>query len=68
VHDCKKGRKKAVIVAKNNACERLARDQRLRKKRRRFKLAKAIERRTRDLASVKCVKDEDGKVSAKILE
>jgi len=27
-----------------------------------FKLAKAKERRTRDIGSVRCIKDEDGKV------
>jgi len=59
----KKEAKKAVAVAKNNAYERLC--QRLNTKggeNEVFKLARARERRTRDLNSVRCVKDEDGRV------
>jgi len=59
----KKEAKKAVAVAKNNAYERLY--QRLNTKggeNEVFKLARARERRARDLSSVRCIKDEDGRV------
>jgi len=59
----KKEAKKAVAVAKNNAYERLY--QRLHAKggeNEVFKLARARERQTRDLSSVRCIKDEDGRV------
>ena len=62
----KKEAKKAVVVAKNNAYERL--HQRLNSKEGEnevFKLARARERRTRDLGSVRCIKDEDGRVLVK---
>jgi len=52
-----------VAVAKNNAYERLY--QRLNSKEGEnevFKLARAKERRARDLGSVRCSKDEDGRV------
>ena len=52
-----------MALAKNNAYERLY--QRLNSKEGEnevFKLARARERRTRDLSSVRCIKDEDGKV------
>jgi len=51
------------VVAKNNAYERLY--QRLNSKEGEnevFKLARVRERRTRDLSSVRCIKDENGKV------
>jgi len=59
----KKKTKRAVAVARNNAYERLY--QKLSAKRGEnevFKLARARERRTRDLGSVKCIKDEGGRV------
>ena len=62
----KKEAKKAVAVAKSNAYERLY--QRLNAKggeNEVFMLARARERRTRDLGSVRCIKDEDGKVLVK---
>jgi len=52
-----------VKVAKNNAYERLY--QRLNSKEGEnefFKLARARERCTRELSSVRCIKDEDGRV------
>ena len=52
-----------MVVAKNNAYERLY--QRLNSKEGEnevFKLARVRERRTRDLSSVRCIKDENGKV------
>jgi len=52
-----------VAVAKNNAYERLY--QRLISKKGEkevFKLTRARDRHTRDLSSVRCIKDEDGKV------
>ena len=55
--------KKAVAVAKNNAYERLF--HRLSAKggeNEVFKLARARERRSRDLSGVRCIKDEDGRV------
>ena len=58
--------KKAVAVAKNNTYKRLC--HRLNAKegeKEVFKLARARERRTRDLSSVRCIKDEDGKVLIK---
>jgi len=62
----KKEAKKAMAVAKNNAYERLY--QRLNAKggeNKVFKLARARERRTRDLSSVRCIKDGDGRVLVK---
>ena len=59
----KKEAKKAVTVAKDNAYEKLY--QRLNSKEGEsevFKLARARERQTRDLSSVRCIKDEDGTV------
>jgi len=59
----KKEAKKAAAVVKNNAYEKLY--QRLNSKEGEnevFKLARARERRTRDLCSVRCIKDDDGKV------
>jgi len=55
--------KKAVAVVKNKAYEKLY--QRLNSKEGEnevFKLVRAGKRRTRDLSSVSCIKDEDGKV------
>ena len=49
----KKEAKKGVMVAKNNAYERLYQ---------RLKLARARERRIRDFDSIRCIKDENGKV------
>jgi len=54
---------KAVAVAKNNAYERLY--QKLSTKggeNEVFKLARASERRTRNLSNVRCIKGEDGRV------
>ena len=59
----KREAKKAVAVAKNNAYERLY--QKLNVKggeNEVFKLARARERRTRDLGSVRCIKDDEGRV------
>jgi len=59
----KREAKKAVTVAKTNAYEQLY--QRLEYKegeKEVFKLPRAQERRTRDLSSVRCIKDEVGKV------
>ena len=59
----KKEAKRAVAVAKSNAYERLY--QRLNSKEGEnevFRLARAREGRTRDLSSVRCIKDEDGRV------
>ena len=62
----KKEAKKAVAVAKNNAYERLY--QRLNSKEGEnevFKLARVRKRQTRDLSSVSCIKDVDGKFLVK---
>ena len=59
----KKLAKKAVVIEKNDAYERLY--QKLKTKEGEkdvFNLAKARERKTRDLGCVKCIKGEDGKV------
>jgi len=59
----KREAKKAVVVAKTKAYERLY--QRIKSKegeKEIFKLTRAQERRTRDLSGVRCIKDEDGKV------
>jgi len=59
----KREAKKAVAVAKNYAYERLY--HRLESKegeKEVFKLARVRERRTRDFSSVRCLKDEDGRV------
>jgi len=51
-----------MAVAKNNAYERLY--QKLNSKggeKEVFRLARARERRTRDLSTVRCIKDEDGR-------
>jgi len=59
----KREAKKAVAVAKNNEYERLY--QRLDSKegeKEVFKLVRATERHTRDLSSIRRIKDEDGKV------
>ena len=59
----KKVPKKVVAVAKNNAYERLY--QRLETeedKKEVFKLARARERRTRDMSKVRCFKNGKGKV------
>jgi len=69
----KKEAKKAVVVAKNNAYERLYHKLNSKggKKNEVFKVARARERRTRDLSGVRCTRDEDGRVlveDAKVLE
>jgi len=59
----KREAKKAADVTKNNIYKRLY--QRLESKEGEnevFKLTRARERRTRDLGSVRCIKDEDGKI------
>jgi len=59
----KKEAKKAVAVAKNNIYERIF--HRLNAKggeNEVFKLARARERRSRDVSGVRCIKDEDGRV------
>ena len=59
----KREAKKVVVVAKNNAYERLY--QRLDSKegeKEVFKLIRARQSRTRDLSSIRRIKDEDGKV------
>jgi len=59
----KKVAKKAIVVAKNMAYDRLY--QKLGTKegeKEVFKLAKARERKIRDLSVVRCIKDENGKV------
>jgi len=59
----KREAKKALAVAKNNGHERLY--QRLNSmevEKGVFKLARARDRSTRDLSSVRCIQDEDGKV------
>jgi len=59
----KKLAKKAVAIAKNDAYEKLY--QKLETKEGEkdvFKLAKAREKRTRDLGGIRCIKGEDGKV------
>lgn len=56
----KREAKKAVMVAKSNAYERLY--ERLDSKEDQkevFKLARARERESRDLCSMRCIKDED---------
>jgi len=61
--NAKKEAKKAVVVAKNNTYERLF--HRLNAKggeNEVFKLARARERRSRDLSGVRCIKDENGRV------
>ena len=65
----KKEAKKAVAVAKNNAYEKLY--QKLNSKRGEnevFRLARARERRTRDLNTVMCIKDEDGRALVEDVE
>jgi len=61
--DAKKLAKKAVTLSKNNAFERLC--QKLETKEGEkgvFKLARAREKRTRDLGNIGCVKGDDCKV------
>jgi len=68
----KREAKKAVAIAKNNACERLYQKLNIKGGENEvFKLVRARERRTRDLGSVRCIKDEEGRVlreDAKIQE
>jgi len=55
----KKEARKTVAIAKNNAYEKLYRKLNSNGGENEvFKLAKATERRTRDLSSVRCIKDE----------
>jgi len=59
----KKLAKKVVTIAKNKAFERLYQKLETRKgKKDVFKLARAREKKTRDLGNVKCIKGEYGKV------
>ena len=61
--NAKKEAKKAMAIAENNAYERLY--HRINTKGGEngvFKLARARERRSRDLSGVRCIKDEDGRV------
>jgi len=64
--DAKKLATRAVIATKNNAYERL--HQKLETKEGEkdvFKLARAKEKKSRDLGCVRCIKGEDGKVLVK---
>ena len=62
----KKLAKKAITIAKNNGYERLYQKLEAKKgKKDVFKLARAREKKSRDLRNVKCIKGEDGKVSVK---
>jgi len=59
----KKFAKKIVAIAKNDAYERLYRKLESREGEKDvFKLAKAREKKTRDLGCIRCIKGEDGKV------
>ena len=59
----KKEAKKLVAVAKTNAYEQLYKILESKEGENEvFKLARVRERRTRDLSSVKCIKDEEGNV------
>ena len=63
----KKVAKKAIVVAKSMAYDRLY--QKLETKegeKEVFKLERAKERRTRDLGFVKCIKDENGRVNVRM--
>jgi len=61
----KKLAKKAVVIAKNNAYERLYQKLETEEGEKDvFKLARANEKKTRDLGNVRCIKGEDGKVLA----
>jgi len=65
----KKAAKKAVAVVKSMAYDRLY--QKLGTKegeKKVFKLARARERKTRDLGVMRCIKDENGKVLSKDAE
>ena len=67
--DAKKLAKKAVVTAKSHAYERLY--QRLETKEGEkdvFKLARAREKKSRDLGCVRCIKGEDGKVLVEEVE
>jgi len=58
----KKEAKKVVAVAKNNAYERLYKKLNSKGEENEvFRLARARERRTRDLSTIRCIKDEDGR-------
>ena len=58
-----KAAKKAVVVAKCGAYDRLYRKLETKEGEKEvFKLARARERSTRDLGVVRCIKDEDGRV------
>jgi len=59
----KKLAKKAVTIAKNNAYEMLYHKLETKEgEKDMFKLARASEKKTRDLGCVRCIKGEDGKV------
>jgi len=65
----KKLAKKAVAVAKSIAYDRLYQKLEMKKGEKEvFKLAKARERRTRDLSDIRYIKDENGKVLARDAE
>ena len=58
----KKLAKKAVIIAKNNAYERLYQKLETRKgEKDAFKLTRATKKKTRDLGNIRCIKGEDSK-------
>ena len=61
--DARKVAKKVVVLTKNNAFERLYQKFETKEGEKDiFKLARAREKKTRDLGSVRCVKSEDGKI------
>jgi len=65
----KKLAKKVVAVAKNNANVRLYQKLETREgKKYVFKLARAREKKTRDLGCVRCIKGGDGKVLVEVVE
>ena len=65
----KKVAKKVIATAKSRAYDKLYRILETNKgKKKVFKLARARERRTRDLGIVRCIKDENGKVLSEDVE
>jgi len=65
----KKVAKKAVVIAKNLAFDRLYHRLETKEgKKEVFKLARGRERKTRDLGVIRCIKDENGKVLAEDTE
>jgi len=62
----KKVAKRAIAIAKNIAYDRLYQKLGTKEEEKEvFKLARARERRTRDLGGVRCIKDASGKVLSK---